>query len=242
MRRKISVLLAFGVLLSLGGCRNKKPADPPVQHVEPEYSLEIVEAITGKPATRTAAELPADTTQTTAAATALTSGSAATQTEESKTEASSGTAKSKKKKKKKNTVTTTDYLSGIDLTTSTETVTVEATIDKDGVYTTKDDVALYIYTYGELPSNFITKKEAQKLGWEGGSLEPYAPGCCIGGSYFGNYEGSLPEKKGREYTECDIDTLGKDSRGAKRIVFSNDGLIYYTGDHYKTFELLYGEE
>ncbi|MBR4199881.1 MAG: ribonuclease [Oscillospiraceae bacterium] len=126
--------------------------------------------------------------------------------------------------------------------TETGPLTTEGKIDKDGVYTTKDDVALYIYTYGELPKNFITKKEAQKLGWEGGSLEPYAPGCCIGGSYFGNYEGSLPEKAGREYTECDIDTLGKKSRGAKRIVFSNDGLIYYTGDHYKTFELLYGEE
>lgn len=126
--------------------------------------------------------------------------------------------------------------------TETTTLTVEAALDKNGVYTTKDDVALYLYTYGELPSNFITKKEAQKLGWEGGSLEPYAPGKCIGGSRFGNYEGILPEKDGRSYTECDIDTLGKNSRGAKRIVFSNDGLIYYTGDHYKTFELLYGEE
>ncbi len=126
--------------------------------------------------------------------------------------------------------------------TETTTLTVEAVLDKNGVYTTKDDVALYLYTYGELPSNFITKKEAQKLGWEGGSLEPYAPGKCIGGSRFGNYEGILPEKDGRSYTECDIDTLGKNSRGAKRIVFSNDGLIYYTGDHYKTFELLYGEE
>ena len=126
--------------------------------------------------------------------------------------------------------------------TETTTLTVEAALDKNGVYTTKDDVALYLYTYGELPSNFITKKEAQKLGWEGGSLEPYAPGKCIGGSRFGNYEGILPEKDGRSYTECDIDTLGKYSRGAKRIVFSNDGLIYYTGDHYKTFELLYGEE
>ena len=115
-------------------------------------------------------------------------------------------------------------------------------IDKDGVYTKKDDVALYIYTYGELPSNFMTKKEAQKLGWEGGSLEPYAPGMCIGGDYFGNYEGLLPEKKGREYHECDIDTLGAKSRGAKRIIFSNDGLIYYTSDHYESFTLLYGEE
>ena len=102
--------------------------------------------------------------------------------------------------------------------------------------------ALYIHTYGRLPDNFITKKEAQALGWPGGSLEPYAPGKCIGGSRFGNYEGLLPEKEGRTYTECDIDTLGAESRGAKRIVFSNDGLIYYTGDHYESFELLYGEE
>ena len=106
----------------------------------------------------------------------------------------------------------------------------------------EDGVALYLHTYGHLPSNFITKKEAEKLGWSGGSLEPYAPGKCIGGSHFGNYEGILPEKDGRSYTECDIDTLGADKRGAKRIVFSNDGLIYYTEDHYETFELLYGEE
>lgn len=117
-----------------------------------------------------------------------------------------------------------------------------AQIDEDGAYTTKDDVALYIHTYGHLPDNFITKKDAQALGWPGGSLEPYAPGKCIGGSRFGNYEGLLPEADGRTYTECDIDTLGAGSRGAKRIVFSNDGLIYYTEDHYKSFELLYGEE
>ena len=115
-------------------------------------------------------------------------------------------------------------------------------IDADGTYTGKEDVALYIHTYGHLPGNFITKKEAQALGWSGGSLEPYAPGKCIGGSRFGNYEGLLPEADGRTYTECDIDTLGADSRGAKRIVFSNDGLIYYTDDHYASFQLLYGEE
>ncbi len=123
-----------------------------------------------------------------------------------------------------------------------ETAAEASAIDEDGVYTSKDDVALYLHIYGHLPSNFITKKEAEKLGWSGGSLEPYAPGKCIGGSHFGNYEGILPEKDGRSYTECDIDTLGADKRGAKRIVFSNDGLIYYTEDHYETFELLYGEE
>ena len=71
------------------------------------------------------------------------------------------------------------------------------TIDRNGSYTSKDDVALYIHTYGELPQNFITKKEAERLGWDGGSLERYAPGKSIGGSYFGNYEAKLPKKKGR---------------------------------------------
>lgn len=118
----------------------------------------------------------------------------------------------------------------------------QTAIDEDGEYTSKEDVALYIHTYGKLPQNFIKKNEAKKLGWEGGSLEPYAPGRSIGGDRFGNYEGLLPEAEGRRYTECDIDTMGRSSRGAKRIVFSNDGLIYYTGDHYKSFELLYGEE
>lgn len=113
-------------------------------------------------------------------------------------------------------------------------------IDENGVYTTMEDVALYIHTYGKLPKNFITKNEARALGWEGGSLEPYAPGKCIGGDRFGNYEGLLPTD--RSYKECDIDTLGAKSRGAKRIVFSADGLIYYTDDHYESFTLLYGEE
>ena len=116
----------------------------------------------------------------------------------------------------------------------------EELLPEDGSYTTAEDVALYIHQYGHLPDNFITKKEAQALGWEGGGLEAYAPGKCIGGDRFGNYEGLLPED--RSYTECDVDTLGAKSRGAKRIVFSDDGLIYYTEDHYESFTLLYGEE
>lgn len=115
-------------------------------------------------------------------------------------------------------------------------------IREDGTYTSKEEVAAYIHTYGHLPGNYISKKEAKKLGWNGGSLEPYAPGKSIGGDYFGNYEGRLPETDERSYTECDIDTRGKNNRGEKRIVFSNDGLIYYTEDHYNSFELLYGDE
>lgn len=118
----------------------------------------------------------------------------------------------------------------------------EPLIDEFGWYYSKEDVSLYIYTYGHLPENFITKDEARDMGWEGGSVETYAPGYAIGGDTFGNREGLLPKEKGRIYYECDIDTNGASGRGAKRIVFSNDGLIYYTDDHYESFTLLYGEE
>jgi len=114
-------------------------------------------------------------------------------------------------------------------------------IEEDGRYYSAEDVSLYLHTYGKLPENFITKAEARKLGWDGGSVEAFAPGCAIGGDKFGNREGLLPKAPGRQYYECDIDTGGQDSRGAKRLVYSNDGLIYYTDDHYESFTLLYGE-
>ena len=120
----------------------------------------------------------------------------------------------------------------------TETVTAGAVPAEDGVYDSRDDVALYLVMYQHLPDNYITKAEARALGWSGGGLEKYAPGKCIGGDRFGNREGNLPQ--GHTYTECDIDTLGASSRGAKRIVFDESFFVYYTGDHYETFELLYG--
>ena len=114
-----------------------------------------------------------------------------------------------------------------------------AELDPDGVYTSKEDVALYLHIYGKLPQNFMTKSEARELGWSGGGLDGYADGMCIGGDVFGNYEGLLPEGS---YHECDLETLHAGSRGAKRLVYSDDGRIYYTEDHYESFELLYGEE
>ena len=110
-------------------------------------------------------------------------------------------------------------------------------VDRDGWYDTMEEVAVYLTLYDELPENYMTKKEAQKLGWVSskGNLWDVAYGRSIGGDRFGNYEGALPNKKGRQWTECDIDFEG-DYRGAKRIVFSNDDLIYYTDDHYNTFE------
>ena len=122
---------------------------------------------------------------------------------------------------------------GVVITTTTTTRPAgDAAIDEDGIYETKEDVALYLHTYGKLPKNFVTKSQYNSLG------KP-ADKCC-GGDRFYNKEGLLPNKAGRLYYECDIDTYGITSRGAKRIVYSNDGLIYYTGDHYGSFTLMYG--
>ncbi len=113
-------------------------------------------------------------------------------------------------------------------------------ISESKEYSSKEEVAAYINKYNKLPSNYITKKEAENLGWESskGNLWNVADGKSIGGDKFGNREGLLPKKSGRQYYECDIDYNGG-YRGAKRIIYSNDGLIYYTEDHYKTFEQLY---
>ena len=110
-------------------------------------------------------------------------------------------------------------------------------VDKDGVYVTPAMVAAYIDTFGKLPQNFITKKEAQQLGWDSSKnhVSDVAPGKSIGGDRFGNYENKLP--KGN-YRECDINYTGG-KRGAERIIYSNDGVVYYTNDHYNSFKQLF---
>lgn len=119
----------------------------------------------------------------------------------------------------------------------------EFRIDPDSSYNTLDEVSLYIHEYKKLPNNFITKKEASELGWESnkGNLWDVTDEKSIGGDRFGNREGLLPKSEGRQYYECDINYEGG-YRGPERIVYSNDGLIYYTEDHYKTFTLIYGDE
>lgn len=104
-----------------------------------------------------------------------------------------------------------------------------------------ENVVLYVYTYGKLPPNYITKTQASRKGWQGGPVDSYLEGnvAAIGGDTFGNREGLLPKAKGRKYTECDIDTLGNHGRGAKRLVYSNDGLFFYTDDHYESFTEVY---
>lgn len=112
----------------------------------------------------------------------------------------------------------------------------DTVLKEDGKYTSKEMLAQYIAAYHKLPEHFMTKTQAQALGWQGGSLLEYAKFGCIGGDVYSNYEKKLETADGRIYYECDVDTLGALSRGAKRLVYSNDGLIYYTGDHYNTFE------
>ena len=116
-------------------------------------------------------------------------------------------------------------------------------LDKSGSYTSKEAVSLYLVTYETLPDNYITKSEAMKLGWKSseGNLWDVTDQKSIGGDVFRNREKALPIKDGRTYYEADIDYAGG-YRNEKRIVYSDDGLIYYTHDHYKNFELLYGDE
>lgn len=127
-----------------------------------------------------------------------------------------------------------------DISTTTVVANDEFAIVEDGHYTAPQDVADYLYQFGHLPDNFITKNEARELGWDsqGGNLDEVAPGMSIGGDTFGNREGLLPKEKGRKYYECDVNYEGG-YRGGERIVYSNDGLIFYTADHYKSFEQLY---
>lgn len=118
---------------------------------------------------------------------------------------------------------------GTTATTTRPTNSGSATIDEDGIYDSKEDVALYIHIYGKLPKNYVTKSQYN-------NNDRYQ---CVGGDRFYNKEGRLPG--GEIYYECDIDTYGITSRGAKRLVWTKSGIVYYTGDHYETFTKLYGE-
>jgi len=100
------------------------------------------------------------------------------------------------------------------------------------------EIADYLFEHGTLPDNFITKKEAQDLGWEGGDLSRYAPGKSIGGDRFVNYEGLLPRVKGRKYYEADCWYTGG-RRNEHRVIYSSDGHVWYTDDHYQTFTELF---
>lgn len=86
-----------------------------------------------------------------------------------------------------------------------------------------------------LPARFVTKDQAERLGWRPGSdLWGVAQGRSIGGDRFGNREGRLPSAAGRRFFEADLDYAGG-ARGAKRLVWSSDGRLWVTVDHYRSF-------
>ena len=246
MKRILSLLMAAVTSLSLAACSASTPEETPStsQSVSADYSVDSTAAAESQPTEE----------QSTAAADNAPSAEAAQSTTAVSTSAATPETAEESQPTEEQSATVADSAPSAEAAQSTTAVSTSAatpetaegsqpeSLPEDGTYSSRDDVALYIHTYGHLPGNFITKKEARELGWSGGSVEEYAPGKCIGGDHFGNYEGLLPEKSGRSYTECDIDTLGSSGRGAKRIIFSNDGLIYYTDDHYASFTLLYGEE
>ncbi len=128
-----------------------------------------------------------------------------------------------------------------DSPTSTPTATPVRTekptaAPKQTAITAPQDIADYIFAHGTLPDNFLTKSEARQLGWDSSQnyVSDVAPGYSIGGDKFGNYEGLLPDASGRKWYEADANyTAGP--RGAERILYSSDGLVYYTNDHYQTF-------
>jgi RHS repeat-associated protein len=113
----------------------------------------------------------------------------------------------------------------------------KAAVQEIGTLRNFDQVAGYVRKNRKLPSNFITKEEATSLGWKPklGNLDAVAPGKSIGGDIFKNKEGLLPEKSGRVWYEADINYTGG-FRSSDRLLYSNDGLLYKTTDHYKTFE------
>ncbi len=110
----------------------------------------------------------------------------------------------------------------------------------DGPIIDPQSIADYLFAHGELPDNFITKKEAKALGWGTTykNVSDAAPGKSIGGDYFGNYEGRLPVEQGVEYHEADCWYTGG-KRNAYRVIYSNQGRVWYTEDHYETFTELF---
>ena len=112
-------------------------------------------------------------------------------------------------------------------------------VEEGKYYYDLENVVLYLDYYGQLPENYITKSEARSLGWEGGTPECFLEGAAIGGDTFGNREGVLPDG---DYTECDLNTDGESSRGAERLVFSDDGRYYHTEDHYESFTQVWVED
>ena len=99
-----------------------------------------------------------------------------------------------------------------------------------------DGVEMYVALHGRLPENYLTQAEAKELGWEKllGNLAEALPGRVIGGDIFENRKHKLPEVTGRIWYEADFDYVSG-YRNDCRLLYSNDGLLFVTYDHYMSF-------
>ncbi|WP_340609603.1 ribonuclease domain-containing protein [Xenorhabdus bharatensis] len=130
-------------------------------------------------------------------------------------------------------------LSGSGKTPKNTVVAEETATPHIDVLTEQHRVANYLKQHHKLPDYYITKKQARRLGWEPrkGNLCEAVPGKAIGGDRFTNREHSLPDEAGRQWFEADVN-YRCGSRGSDRLLYSNDGLIYLTLDHYNHFTRL----
>ena len=132
---------------------------------------------------------------------------------------------------------------------SIATKSIYEAVEESGLYTTKDSVAAYICKFDKLPSNYVGKNEGKSLyesktgnTFDKWNFNPWTTlGVMIGGDTFNNhadnpdnYRPTLPEG---DYHEADVDYSAK-NRGTKRLIYQSDCVIYYTADHYETFDKL----
>lgn len=137
----------------------------------------------------------------------------------------------------------------IESSSSVDIYDIYEAVKESGEYTTKDSVAAYLCKFDKLPSNYVGKNEGKDL-YESSTGNTFSKwnfnpwttiGVMIGGDDFNNYASdpdyyheNLPEGS---YSEADVDYSGS-NRGTKRLIYQSGCIIYYTADHYETFDLL----
>ena len=166
-------------------------------------------------------------------------------------ESSSKSSSSSKKEKSSSSKKEESSSSGKKISSSSEQIETSSSIalksiyeavEESGLYTTKDSVAAYLCKFDKLPGNYVGKNEGKSLyesktgkTFEKWNFNPWTTlGVMIGGDVFDNREDLLPSGS---YHEADVDYSAK-NRGTKRLIYQSDCVIYYTADHYDSFNKL----
>lgn len=101
----------------------------------------------------------------------------------------------------------------------------------------------WLIRFKHLPSYYISQEDAANLGWEAklGNLSNVAPGKMLAKGIYQNRNGHLPQESGRIWYEADIN-YKSGWRNDQRILYSNDGLVFVSYDHYQTFTEIISKE